>query len=429
MPAIDICLLIMLIVHIGVCVGVLITEAHFYPEYHVFFDATDLNGLLLGAAAFVLIGSVFLVARFSFGYLLAYHFYLVLGGFLWLNYFTDFSYNHVLAGASAIIAGLAFLGPALFLHIKLPRVLEMSDRSLSILLKLILGCAAMTLVVASRYNFRLVDFASDEALRLRDELALPGAIRYLLGITSAALLPFAFACFVLRKSYVGAAITVVLLACYYPITMNKLAFFTPAWLILVTIVSRFLQPRAVCIFLFLVPMSIGLIFAYLPAPPYLFWLLDHRMFVVPASALAVYNEFFSKHAPTFFCQISLVKALTGCPYGELGPMFKELYGQGNYNAGLFATEGVASVGPILAPVSALFCSLVVVLANAASSHLPKRLVLISGAAMPHIFLNVPFSVALLSSGAAILFLLWYLTGANETMRDVELYRSGGSLIG
>jgi hypothetical protein len=29
--------------------------------------------------------------------------------------------------------------------------------------------------------------------------------------------------------------------------------------------------------------------------------------------------------------------------------------------------------------------------------------------LPHIFLNVPFSTTLLSNGAAVLFLLWYIT--------------------
>jgi hypothetical protein len=35
--------------------------------------------------------------------------------------------------------------------------------------------------------------------------------------------------------------------------------------------------------------------------------------------------------------------------------------------------------------------------------------LLSGGVLPQIFLNVPFSTTMLSDGAAVLFLLWYLT--------------------
>jgi hypothetical protein len=52
------------------------------------------------------------------------------------------------------------------------------------------------------------------------------------------------------------------------------------------------------------------------------------------------------------------------------------------NASLFATEGVASVGVLLAPISAFICGLVVALANRLSAGLPCRFVLISGALFP-----------------------------------------------
>jgi hypothetical protein len=156
-------------------------------------------------------------------------------------------------------------------------------------------------------------------------------------------------------------------------------------------------------------MSLGLISMLVPITPYLFWLLDHRMYVVPANALAIYNDFFSRHAATHFCQINAIRMIFGCSYGELGPLFQEAYNQGNYNASLFATEGVASVGVKFAAVPVFFCSLVIALANAAGRHLPKRLVLMSSSVLPQMFLNVPFSLVMLSSGAAFLFLLWYLS--------------------
>ena len=72
-------------------------------------------------------------------------------------------------------------------------------------------------------------------------------------------------------------------------------------------------------------------------------------------------------------------------------------------------EGIASVGLTLAPLSALVCGLVIAVSNRLSSGLPPRFVLLSSGVLPHIFLNVPFSTTLLSHGAAVLFLLWYVT--------------------
>jgi hypothetical protein len=44
-----------------------------------------------------------------------------------------------------------------------------------------------------------------------------------------------------------------------------------------------------------------------------------------------------------------------------------------------------------------------------SAGLPPRFILISGAILPQIMLNVPLTTAMLTHGGAILFLLWYFT--------------------
>jgi hypothetical protein len=85
------------------------------------------------------------------------------------------------------------------------------------------------------------------------------------------------------------------------------------------------------------------------------------------------------------------------------------YGLGNLNASLFATEGIASVSLYLAPLTALASGLVLALGNRASAGLPPRFVLMSAGVLPHVLLNVPLSVAMLTHGTAILFLLWYVT--------------------
>jgi hypothetical protein len=87
---------------------------------------------------------------------------------------------------------------------------------------------------------------------------------------------------------------------------------------------------------------------------------------------------------------------------------QDTYGFGNLNASLFATEGIASVGLVFAPLTALVCGFVIAIGNRASADLPGRFVMISGAMLPQQLLNVPMTTTLLTHGAAILFLLWYM---------------------
>jgi hypothetical protein len=104
----------------------------------------------------------------------------------------------------------------------------------------------------------------------------------------------------------------------------------------------------------------------------------------------------------------LAKTFLYCPYAEpLSVLMANKYHLGNLNASLFATEGTASVGPLLAPLAALACGLVIALGNHASAGLSARL--LSGGMLVPILLNVPLTVALLTNGGAFLFLLWYLT--------------------
>jgi hypothetical protein len=140
-----------------------------------------------------------------------------------------------------------------------------------------------------------------------------------------------------------------------------------------------------------------------------FGTVNFRAFAIPSSALDHYNDFFSTHPLTYFCQVSFLKEIVSCPYGDqLAVVLERAYRLGNFNASLLATEGVASLGSLLAPISILICGLILGLANRLSAGLPDRFILLSGAAFPQILLNVPLTTTLLSHGAAFLFLLWYV---------------------
>ena len=147
------------------------------------------------------------------------------------------------------------------------------------------------------------------------------------------------------------------------------------------------------------------------------YVVNFRTMAVPSVAMDVYNHYFSNHDLTYFCQIRLLKPFMACPYqDQLSVVMEKAYGLGSFNASLFATEGIASVGPLLAPLSALVCGLVIALGNRVSAGLPPAFVLTSGAVLPQILLNVPLTTTLVTHGAAVLFLLWYVTPRNAFER-------------
>jgi hypothetical protein len=237
-------------------------------------------------------------------------------------------------------------------------------------------------------------------------------VGYLIGITSSTLLPFAFACFVLRAKYWYGLLVLILLILLFPITLSKLSLFAPIWLVTIAIMARAFEIRVAVILSLLLPMfsSLLLVIVSQDAGHYYFDLANFRLMTIPANALGIYNDFFAHHVSTGYCQIQLIKLFVNCPYpDQLGIVMQRAYGFGNYNASLFATEGVASVGVALAPVAVFACGLVIAIGNRLSAGLPAEFLLISSAVLVQDLLNVPLSTVLLTHGAALLFLLWYVT--------------------
>jgi hypothetical protein len=396
--------------HIVVCCVSLVYVAQYHPPFHIFFDPARLHVAVALVAAFALVSYLFTVVDFSFGYFVGFYFYTMVRGYLWLNCFSDLTYNHALGGFSAAASAVAFLIPALFISSPVRQAFAMSIKAFERLLSLILALAAATILISAIYNFRFVSL--ENIYDFRGDIEFPTLLDYWIGITSNALLPFAFGCFAVRRNYWRAGITLALLLLFYPITLSKVAFFTPAWLLALALLSKVFETRTAVVLSLLLPMLVGLL---LVAPlkkaalPY-FDLVNFRMVAVPSNAIDLYSDFFSNHALTHFCQIRILKSLMDCPYqDQLSIVMANSYALGNFNASLFSTEGVASVGLIFAPVSVFVCGLAFALANRLSSGLPARFILISGAIYPQILLNVPLTITLLTHGAAVLFLLWYVT--------------------
>jgi hypothetical protein len=378
--------------------------------FHIFYDPARSQNAIIAVAAFAPVSLAFCFARFSFGYLVGFYFYTMISGYLWLNCFSDLNYDHRMSGISAAVSAVTFLLPALFIVSPINQAYAMSIRAFDRLLTLILVAAGAAIAAGALYNFRLVGI--EDIYDFRSTIEAPAIVNYSVAIASSALLPFVFAGFLARKAHWRAAATLLLLLLIYPITLSKLALFAPFWLIGMLLLSKVFNIKTAVIMSLLAPVLIGLILHVLSSKQtaLYFWIVNFRLVAIPSNSLDVYNDFFSRHDPTYFCQISILKRFMHCPYQEpLWTLMEKAYDLGNLNASLFATEGVASVGLWLAPVATFGCGLVIALGNRLSAGLPPRFILLSSAVLLPILLNVPLSIVLNTHGAAILFLLWYVT--------------------
>ena len=412
-------LLALVYFHLVICCTSLAQVAHW--QSYMLYDADRLHYAVAAVLAFSVVAPVFVFARFSFGYLVGFSLFTMIAGFIWLNNFSKFSYDHWLAGLSAAASAVLFLLPALFITAPIRQVFELSPRAFDLLLKFILTLAFGTIVVSSFYNFRLVSIR--DIYEFRNELSFPAPIRYLTGIVSTVLLPFACASYLALNRRWWAAVPLVLLVLFYPITLSKFGLFSAVWIVMLLVLSRAFEARVATILSVLLPMLLGVILmaVFLNRHTlYYFGLVNIRMMGTPSSAMDFYNDFFSSHPLTGFCQISFLKPLMNCPYQEqLSVVMEKTYQIGNINASLFATEGIASVGLYFAPLVALACGLVIALGNRVSAGLPPAFVLVSAALLPQTFLNVPFTTSLLTHGTALLFLLWYVMPRTMFDRKTE----------
>ncbi len=381
-----------------------------YRDSYIVYEQERLYFAIAAIAAFSLIVPLFSFARFSFGYFVGFYLFSMVVGYLWLNSYSKFHYDHATAAVSAIISGVAFLLPALLITSPFARQREISERAFERLLLLIVAFCFIVAATAAMYNFRLADIS--DIYKYRDQVQFPTFLNYAIGATTSVLVPFAFACFISRKRIWMTLLISLISVSLYPSTLSKIPIFVPAWLAFLTLLSKIFRARTAVILSLLLPMLLGEIMVVLLGEPMrrYFNLVNWRMIMIPSQAMDIYNDYFAHHPLTHFCQIWLLKPFVRCALEHpISVEMQDNYGLGYFNASLFATEGIASVGPWLAPLSAFACGLIIALGNRVSAGLPARFVLISSAVLPQIITNVPLSTTILTHGLWILFLLWYIT--------------------
>ncbi|MBV8924837.1 MAG: hypothetical protein JOZ74_05650 [Bradyrhizobium sp.] len=390
------------------------------PAHPEFWHAA---GATMVLCAFI---ALFMSARFSFGYFAGIGFYGMIVGFFWASYFTLQQYDHVLARWSALASLLLFLLPALFQIRPLPRALMLTPLAMNRLMLVLLAFSAGVLALSATYGVALVGLA--EAEQFRSAAPRPAVLNYILGWLIGAVLPFAFAYFAWHRRHGLAAAAIGLIWCSYPILLNKSVVFGGLWLPYLFVLFRLFEPKRATVVALLIPMLPGIGAYYLMqfgwispegtlglALRFMYGNINIRMFGYPSLAMNYYSDFFAHHQITHFCQVGAIRAIYGCPYPfQLGATMAEAYHMGSMNGSLFATEGIASVGQMWAPLSALVCGLVVSLGNSASARLPAPVLAASaGFAVQQSLLNAPLSVSLLSNGLLVLWLLWAIAPPME----------------
>jgi peptidoglycan/LPS O-acetylase OafA/YrhL len=400
-------------------------------EYQRGIEHEHILNALTGIVSVAGLIPLFLSARFSFGYVVGMSFYGVIAGFVWITYFSVLRYDHAQARFSAVVSLVMFLVPLLFQTAPLRRAIILSPRTMERFLVLALCFGVGVLALNAHYGFALVGLR--QADLLRGTLHRPAVLNYITGSMIFAVFPFTFAYFALRRRYRMAIASIVLIVSYYPVLLNKTVLFSAAWLPFLLVMFRLFEPRRAVALSLLIPMSLSLIFFAVARgdgpvgrlADLMFGYINIRMFAIPPIAMDYYSNFFAHNDFTKFCQINIVRAIAGCAYvGQLGVLFSDRYGLGNFNASLFATEGIASVGPAWAPLSAFFCGMFISVGNNVSSRLPPPLIAVSGGLVVQALINVPLSVSVLSNGLFVLFLLWYVTPI-EIKPPKQLALAGG----
>jgi hypothetical protein len=232
-------------------------------------------------------------------------------------------------------------------------------------------------------------------------------------------LPFAYAWFVTQKRYAIAAIALTILFLFYPITLNKTVLLTPFWLIALTMLLRFVPAKPAAVLSLLAPMLLGLIIHTfeLDLSRKIYGVINLRMLAIPASGIDHYAHFFSTHPVTNFCQIQIIGKIFQCTLSDrLAVLMANGYAIGNYNASLLATEGIASVGPYLAPIPVLLCGMVFAVGNMASARLDQAFIFLSGSVLAQAVMNIPLSTLMLTHGGVVMLVLWFIapTGSRSS---------------
>ena len=387
-----------------------------YDYFHMYFNWSDPFFVATSVVIFSALSILFVVAEFSFGYVIGFTFFIIVMNFTWLSYRSRFDYDHAMVIVLVVSSFLLFLMPALLFGSRRRIRWTLPSSWFPVLLVVLTAIIGAVLVVAATYNFRVVGLGS--IYEFRNEVIFPTALNYSVNVVINALAPYVFACWIERRNYICALCIVLLLLAFYPVTLSKGALFAPFWLVVLTLVMREGSPRLRFVAVYLAVVAIGVVAAFVQSGVAIsyFGAVNFRLLAIPASVIEHYIDYFQTRPNTGLCHVGFMQQFLKClSVDQLSVVMNNHYNLGNQNGSFLATEGVAAFGYYFMPIAALLCGAIVGLGNVASAGLSARFVLLSGGMMPLVMNNVPMSTTLFTGGYLVLILLWMIS---PRMQDV-----------
>jgi hypothetical protein len=124
-------------------------------------------------------------------------------------------------------------------------------------LKIGLGLGVLILLFNLRYGFAVVGV--NEAGQLRSSFVRPTVLNYTTSNLIYTVLPFAFAFYAQRGSRLMAAVSLLLIPCFYPALLNKTVLFAVPWLPFIFLVFRTFDSKQASVISLGIPLVIGLL--------------------------------------------------------------------------------------------------------------------------------------------------------------------------
>lgn len=283
------------------------------------------------------------------------------------------------------------------------------------------GIALLLVVTQYHAVMRFTSFEDVYDLRSEaSEISVSTVTHYLIMWLSYAIGPFyiARALFLSRKTdwIIGIASLLVL----YFAFGSKIALLTPLFMLAMSYIdngrNEFLQRL-----LFMV--GVFLIFIVFVVPDegilrYINSLFLLRVFGSNGWTGAVYYEYFTIHALTFYNHIGPINAIFGAyPYGDnsLGQVIAQHYfsNEANFNAGFWASDGFAALGIAGVPIVTLFLAAFMRALDRLAISYPTRFINLWLLAFWMGLMNAPFTTALLSGGGLLVLLLMWMGGLQQ----------------
>lgn len=299
---------------------------------------------------------------------------------------------------------------------------------LTIIIYLLTGIALLLIVTQYHSVMRLTSFEDVYDLRSEaNKINVSTVTHYLTMWICYAIGPFfiARAIFCSRKAdwIIGLSSLLVL----YLAFGSKIALFTPLFMLAMKYIDNGYNDFLLRL---LSIVGIFLIFIVITVPDegvlrYINSIFLLRVFGSNGWTGAVYYEYFTSHALTFYNHIGPVNAIFDAyPYGNnsLGQEIAQHYfsNEANFNAGFWASDGFAALGMAGVPVVTFFLAVFMRVLDRLAISYPARFINLWLLAFWMGLMNAPFTTALLSGGGLLILLFMWIGKLQQQGRSTGM---------